>query len=181
MTQINLLPWREEARQRKKIEFGVTIGAAILLVIFLSILVHFYLSGLITTENNRIAFLQNALTQKGTELNNLKDKKKKQLSIETELGFLYGLKAKSYNAVRLMNELETKVPGTITLEKLTREKNQIHIEGEAQSELQITLFMKNLGTSVYFTQPTLTRISETKENVGTERSFEVVVDEKGTQ
>lgn len=179
MTQINLLPWREEARQRKKIEFGITIGIAVVGVILFSILIHIYLSGLIFIENKRIEFLQNALTQKGGELNGLKDKKKKQITLESDLAFLYELKIKSYNAVRLMNELNKSVPKTIRLDKLSRENKKIKIEGQAESELQITLFMKTLAQSLYFIHPTLTTINDTKENVGTERDFELDIEEKG--
>jgi type IV pilus assembly protein PilN len=176
MTQINLLPWREQARQEKKIQFLITLGLCVGFSIFIIILIHIYLNSLVNNENSRIAFLQTELGNKQAEFRVLKNKQLKQDEIEANLKFLVTLRNKSFQSVNLMNELIKLVPQTITLEKLTRENNKIIIVGKTQSEVQITLFMKNIAKSNVLNQPILTRINENPGgNSDSARLFELQV------
>lgn len=158
MIQINLLPWREQERSKKRLQFFTTLGIFIGITLFILVLVHLYLDYLISNQNKRINYLQTVLGEKQAEFFKLKDQQKKQNTIQTELTFLNGLRENSYQAIRLLNELVKVVPPTITLEKITRTGNKITLIGNAQSELQITLFMKNITQSAFFNQPTLTRL-----------------------
>jgi type IV pilus assembly protein PilN len=178
MTQINLLPWREQARQDKKIQFAITLSAYIVLTLIIVVIFHVYFNGLIRHNNARIAFLQTTLGTKQNEYSILRDKKQKQNLIETELDFLNNLHEKSFRAVNLMNELNKTIPSAITLEKLIREENKIILIGSAQSELQITLFLKNISKSPFFNQPVLTHITETPGKPEIGRMFELQVEQK---
>lgn len=179
MTQINLLPWREKARQEKKNQFLSQLVFFIILTIFLVILIHFYLISLISEEKRRIAYLQTKLGERQGQYNILKEKKQQQTNIETELKFILTLRDKSYRAVKLMNVLVKVVPPTITLQKLVREKDKIIVIGKAQSELQVTLFMKNISALPEFNQAVLTKISEHPGASDTTRIFELEITQKG--
>lgn len=174
-TQINLLPWREQARQEKKIDFLIILGASLLLTLFFVILIHIYFNGQIKKENARVNFLQSALGDKQVEFTALKNKIQKQAVIEADFKYLTNLRQNSFNAVQVLNELVKIVPSTITLEKLVRQGNAITLVGSAQSELEITLLMKNLDKSPIFSQPILTRITESPVKAVVGRVFELQV------
>lgn len=173
MTQINLLPWREQARQEKKIEFLIIIGFFIGMTLLFILLIHIYLASLIHEQNKRNEFIQTTLGDKQVLYTGFKDKKQKQAIIESQLQFINSLRDKSFRAVKLMNELVKIVPHTVTLDKLVRENNKITLIGKAQSELQITLLMKNIAKSDIFNQPVLTRISGVPGSNETDRVFEL--------
>jgi type IV pilus assembly protein PilN len=179
MTQINLLPWREQERQWRKIQFLITLGVFIGITLIIIVIVHLYQKSLINEEKQRIIYLQTTLGSRQAEYQTLKKQKQKQVAIETELKFMSALRNKSFGAVQIMNELVKITPKTITLDQLMREGSKITIAGRAQSELQITQLMKNMDKSSIFQQPDLTRISAVQGSAGTERVFELVVDEKG--
>ena len=178
MTQINLLPWREKARKKLKIELGILFAICITFTLIIILIVHLILSGFISHENARGAFLQQNVGDRTAAFQAQKAKKKKQDAMESELGFLYTLRNNSYSAVQLINDLAILAPSTIVLDKVIKENNKIIIDGQTQTELEITLFMKNLSQSNHFKQPVLTRISETPDKVGVTRVFELKVEQK---
>lgn len=178
MTQINLLPWREQARQKLKIELAILFAIFLSFTLFVIIVIHLLLAGIISRENARVDFLQTALGDRGVAYRHLKDEKKKQDAMMAELDFLYTLRMSSYQAVQLTNELNTLVPSTIILERVVKEGNKIVIDGETQTELEITHFMKNIEASSHLNQPVLTRISEAPDKEGVTRVFELQVEQK---
>ena len=178
MVQINMLPWREQARQIKKKNFFVSLAGAIGFTLFIIFLFHVYYDDLIAYQNKRNLFLQTEIGNKQVEINELRKKKEEQDVVESKLQFLMGLRVQSYAAIRLLNELIRIVPDTITLSKMNREDNMITIEGKAQSDLSITAFLKAISQSSLFNQPVLTGISSGA-GEGAEKSFQVKVEQKG--
>ena len=132
---------------------------------------------MIHDQEQRNNYLQSELDQANAGLDVLK-RKTKQSIVDTQLRFIFSLRNRSYQAVRMLDELTRIIPDTISLTEISRTGNTITILGRAQSNLQITLFMKNLDRSPVFKQPVLTEIN-TKENTsGDERSFRLTVEQE---
>ena len=178
MIQINMLPWRERAREIKKKNFFISLAISIGFALFLIFLFHMYYYDLIAYQDKRNAFLQAEIAEKQTEINELRKNKEQQALIQTKLQFLMGLREKSYRAVRLLNEMLRIVPDSITLSKLARDENAITIEGRAQSELAITAFLKSISEVSIFNQPVLTGINSQQNNTDSaERFFQIKVEQ----
>ena len=177
-TSINLLPWREKARKKKQLAFLALLGIFIGITFFIIFLTHIYYDALINRANGRVQYLQEALGQKQQEYSHFIEKKKQQTAIETNLKFITSLHEKNFQAVRMLNELVLLVPKTITLQKLVRKGNQILIEGKAQSELQVTQFIKNISNSTMFNQPLLTHINAPLSDTETGKIFQLKIEQK---
>ncbi|EKD45539.1 MAG: hypothetical protein ACD_69C00244G0002 [uncultured bacterium] len=175
MTQINLLPWREQARKNKKIRFGLTIAATLSLALFCTLIAHLYLQMLITMQQQRNAYLQTQLSQEQTILSMLNKKKQEQTTINSELHFIMSLRQENYQAIRLFDTLVRVIPEGISINKIARDGNNIVLLGKAQSNLQITLLMKNIAKTLVFKQPELTEITGRESNVGETRNFQIKV------
>lgn len=179
MIQINLLPWRERAREIKKKNFLVTLAGFVGFTLFLILLFHLYYDDLIRYQDKRNTFLQNEIAQKQAEIDKLRANKEQQALIQVKLQFLMGLREKSYNAVQILNEIIKIVPDTITLSKLTRDGYTLTIEGKAQSDLAITAFLKRISEDNFFAQPVLTGISSQQNAAnGSERVFQIKVEQR---
>lgn len=179
MGQINLLPWREEARKVKQIYFALTLLAAVLVAVVIMLFVHLWMGAKLHHYAIRSVFLQSEITQESTLFDTLKKKKEDQMTLESRVEYIFQLRANSFNAVRLLDELVTLIPRSVSMDKIVREGNHITLTGKAQAELQITLFMKNLTQSPYFKNPKLTQMSVKKDSVGDEHDFELKVDQQG--
>lgn len=178
MTQINLLPWREQERQAKKNKFAIVIGIAIGITVFFILLVHLYLNSLIDSQNQRNTYLTTTLNQEQANLGDLNKEQTKQTDISTQLRFLYSLSNSSYQAVRLLDQLARTVPNGVSLSSVARNGNAITLLGKTQSNLQVTLFMKNIANSPIFKQPVLTEISSKQSTTGDEKYFQLSVEQQ---
>ncbi len=178
MTQINLLPWREEKRKKLQIRFGIAAAISAILAIFFIICWHIYYDDLINHQQQRNQFLQDTLQQEGTKLMGLNKKDKQQVIISNELNFLINLRKQSYQAVELLNELPKVVPDSIQLEIVIRKGNKIFIGGRSQSNPPITLLMENMAKSTIFNQPVLTRIIGQENKEGEDRHFQLQVEQR---
>lgn len=176
MTQINLLPWREEERKFQKIIFGITLGAFVCLTLVAVIFFHIYLKVLVHDQQVRTSYLQTELQNTQTEITTLKDRQKQQAAIRSELQLIIELRTQSFQTVRLLNALVDAVPKTIVLEKLARNGKSITIEGKAESDLQATVMMKNLAAVPGFQQPVLTEIDIDPNSLGSGKHFQMKVE-----
>jgi type IV pilus assembly protein PilN len=175
MTQINLLPWREDERKIKKILFGITLGAFVCLTLVAVMFFHIYLKLIIHDSQVRVTYLQTELAATQAEITTLKDSQQKQAAIRAELQLIIELRTRSFQAVRLLNALTTTVPTTVLLQRIMRASKSVTLEGEAESDLQTTELMKKLAGTKGFNQPVLTEISGDKDNAGA-RHFQLKVE-----
>ncbi|MHB1948169.1 MAG: PilN domain-containing protein [Gammaproteobacteria bacterium] len=164
MTQINLLPWREQARSAKKLRFLMLFAVFLVATILLIIILHLIMNGLISRQLSINTYLQNRLDQEKTVTANLNTKKLEMGLREFQLGMAYHIQNQSFNTVSLLNVLATNVPDGVNLTKVEKANNQITLEGLAQSNLEVTAFMKNLENTGKFNQPVLTNILDVEAN-----------------
>lgn len=175
MTQINLLPWREQERQVQQIQFAVIISAVILAAILLVAIFHICFNRVIGYLQERNVFLQTELTNIQVEFGSMEDEKKNEDDLLLKLMFLMGLRSMNYQLVQLLNEMTRLVPSTILLTKVSSAADSIQIEGNAQTDLDITHLMKNLTTSTVVTQPVLTGINASQKGDVVEKHFQLKV------
>lgn len=186
MTQVNLLPWREEARRIKKLRFLITFALFISFSIVIEIIVHIFFSGLIHSQEDTNNYFQSQLTKEQAVVANLNKKKKNDSTIVTELQEAYNLQNQSFKAVSLMNLFANIMPEGATLTKFTREGDNITLMGKAQSSLEVTALMENIVKTNKFNQPVLTEISGQENdkdkpktaNAGEEKLFQIKVVQK---
>jgi type IV pilus assembly protein PilN len=164
MAQFNLLPWKEHERQVQKIIFAATLLVAGLVALFVVVICHFYLDSVISSQSQRNTFLQAQLAETQTILADLQKQQQQENALLDEMHFIMNLRDQNFKAVRLLDALAILTSPTISLTKIIREDDAITIEGMAQSDIEITLFMKKLADSFVFSQPVLVGISS--KNVG---------------
>jgi type IV pilus assembly protein PilN len=160
MTQINLLPWREEARKTKLIDFGIQLGIFIGITLFLFLLVHLYLDHLVAGQQARVTFLQSIIDQSESQLKKLNIKQKDEIALKEELQFFVFLRNKSFQAVNLLSKLKQAVPSEVVLDEFSRSGNLYSILGTAKTNSQITELMKNLNNLPNFGHPELVQIKQ---------------------
>ena len=175
MTRINLLPWREEAKKTKLVRFGLVLGLSLGFTLILIMIIHVYYGSLLSTEESRNAYLQTELNNKQTEFTALNNQKQQVSLITKQLKFLTTMRLHSYQAVALMQVLPQVTPSDLILKKVMRDRNTVTIEGVASSDLQVTLFIKALGSQKGFEQPVLTQINAVKDEGAVGRAFQIKV------
>jgi len=179
MIQINLLPWREQARKKQQNRFTVVVAVFAGLGLFVAALFHLEYVAKINFQQKRNSIMQTALDEASSSLMIMNKQKAELDDVDSQLHFIFDLRESSYRAVRLLNELAIANPDSVTLFKLVRMGDAITLFGKAKSNLQITLFMESLEKAKIFTQPDLTEITGKEGDAGDERKFELKMKQQG--
>lgn len=178
MIQINLLPWREQARQIRKAQFTAALIASVSISLFILLVWHIYLSHQLDVQLKLNDLLQTGISQEQASLNDMSSKEDEKNIIDNQLHFITKLYSKSYLGVGLLNELVTLVPPSISLSKIDRNGESITLAGTANTDDDVTRFMQEIAKSSYFRQPILTMLNQQKLKEGNMKYFELSVIQK---
>lgn len=169
MPRINLLPWREELRQKRKKDFLLAIVGAVLmggLVVFGSKKAVEYQ---ISYQESRNALLKSeiaVLDQQIEEISGLETQKNRLLA---RMEIIDQLQRSRPEVVHLFDELVAALPEGVHLTELKQTGARIELKGEAQSSTRVSALMRNIAGSEWLTNPGLD-VVETQDRDGARRS-----------
>jgi type IV pilus assembly protein PilN len=161
MPRINLLPWREAERKRKRQEFLLSIGAAVATAALITLLGHWQMSSAVQHQRDRNDFLAReiaALDKQIEEINSL-DTQKRRLLARMEI--IETLQRSRPEIVHVFDELVRVLPEGVYLTFLKQTGARFELRGVAQSSTRVSSFMRNIDASQWLADPTL-QIVETR-------------------
>jgi type IV pilus assembly protein PilN len=161
MPRINLLPWREAERKRKRQEFFLSLGAAFATAGLITLLGHWHMSASVQHQRDRNNYLTQeiaALDKQIEEINGL-DAQKRRLLARMEI--IETLQRSRPEIVHILDEIVRVLPEGVYLNYLKQTGNRFEIRGVAQSSTRVSAFMRNIDASEWLADPAL-RIVETK-------------------
>ena len=159
MILINLLPHREAARKRRREQFMLQLGLALLTGFLLALLIMLGFQQLIDAQRERndlfraeIAVLDAQIKEVASLKSQLEALKARQQAVES-------LQADRNLPVHLLDEMVRQLPDGVYLSSLKQEGSNIVISGMAQSQERISELLRNLGhRSDWLHQPQLVEI-----------------------
>ena len=160
MPRINLLPWREELRQKRKKEFLTAALGAVLMGAALTIGAKVFYQGLISNQQDRNNLLRNEIALLDEQIAEIEELDAQKTRLLARMEIIEQLQRSRPEAVHLMDELVGIIPEGTYLTAVTQVGNQIDLTGTAQSQSRITNLMRNTDESAWLTSPAV-RIIET--------------------
>ena len=155
MAKINLLPWREELRQKRKKEFFSMLGLGAAFAALAMFLVRLYIAGLIDYQEQRNKLLQDEialLDAKIVEVKTIGEMKSKLLS---KIDVVQKLQESRPEIVHLFDEIPRTTPDGVYLTKFTQVSNDLTFEGKTQSNARVSAFMRTVEASSWLQTPKL--------------------------
>ena len=155
MTRINLLPWREMARKESKRQFiSIGIGAVMLmgLVIFYA---HIHMASMIDNQNSRNTFLEEETARIDNQIKEIKNLETEKNNLLARMNVIQQLQARRSQIVHIFDEIEKTLPAGVYLTGMKQEKGELVLNGVAESNGDVSSFMRNLETSDWFESPWL--------------------------
>ena len=161
MPRINLLPWREAERKRKRQEFFLSLGAAAATAALVTLLGHWQMSSAIQHQRERNDYLtaQIAELDKQIEEINGLDAQKSRLLARMEI--IETLQRSRPEIVHVFDEVVRLLPEGVYLTYLKQSGNRFELRGVAQSSTRVSSFMRNIEASEWLADPAL-QIVETR-------------------
>ncbi len=158
MTTINLLPWREEHRQKQKKDFAVMLGMVAVLAAAIVGLIHFQMQAKIDYQLSRNLFLTNEIKKLDDEIKEIRELQKVRRSLIERMEVIQDLQASRPSIVHLFSEIVSTVPNGVYLESLAQTGSNLLINGQAESNARVSTYMRNLSASEWLKDPNLTVI-----------------------
>jgi len=161
MPRINLVPWREAERKRKRQEFGVGAVAALMFAGLIALVVNWQMGSAIENQNERNEYLKDQiadLDKQIAEINAL-DQQKQRLVARMQV--IEQLERSRPEIVHVFDQLVRTTPDGIYLTSIKQTDRKIQMQGVAQSSTRVASYMRNIDSSEWLTEPSLD-ILETK-------------------
>ncbi len=175
MPHINLLPWREEQRRERQRTFiNIAVGAAVVTV-GIVILAHININAMIQGQESRNSFLQDQITRVDEEIKEIESLEKEKEALLARMKIIQELQSSRSEVVHLFDEIARAIPQQVYLLELSRKGRQVSLEGVADSNDDVSAFMRNLNASAWFTNPRLLVIETGKTQYPDDSWFQLQV------
>jgi type IV pilus assembly protein PilN len=159
MAHVNLLPWRDIARQRAKQKFGIQAFIALAVAALLVFIAYKIIQDYQQQQRARNQFLTSQITILDAQIAEIQDINKKKDDITNRMKLIQSLHQDRNTAIRVINELSQRVPDGVHILELEKRGNQLSMRGRSVSNNRVSEFLRAMTESETFTNPILREIS----------------------
>lgn len=164
MAHINLLPWRDWERERKKKEFLGNLAGVLVLGGVLVFAGGWALDNNIEQQNARNSFVQSKISELDTKIAEIAQLEQQRKDLEERMALIQELQGNRPVIVRVFDEMVRTLSKGVHYQKLEMASGNMKVEGTAESNNRISSLMRNLDESEWFQSPNLRSIKEDPEN-----------------
>jgi type IV pilus assembly protein PilN len=162
--RVNLLPHREERRKRGRQHFAVLAGLTALLGLVIVGAGYLYVARLITTQDERNAFLKSEIAKLDKEIAEIKKLRDEIAALLARKQIIETLQADRAQTVHLLDQLVRQMPEGVYLKSVRQRGLGVNLVGYAQSNARVSTLMRNIESSPWLANPKLVEIKATTVN-----------------
>jgi type IV pilus assembly protein PilN len=177
MARINLLPWREEHREERQKEFYMMIVFGLIVSSTILYVAIAYVDGLLSEQKQRNAFMTKEIAVLDVRIKEIKDLDTERAKLLARMEVIQSLQASRPKVVKDFESIVKTVPEGIHLNKVTRKGKTLTIDGVAQSNARVSVFMRQLDNDPEFDEATLNVVQRSSSRDDAIRSFTLSVPE----
>jgi len=177
MPRINLLPWREERRQARQQQFLTSMVVSLVVAIAMFYVALMYADGWIDEQNQRNTFLKKEIALMDSKIAEISTLEAERTRLLARMNVIQELQISRPKVVKVLDALVRTLPDGIHLEKLTRQGDTLTLDGIAQSNARVSVFMRQLDNNPELTESTLSVIQRTSTNDDAIRKFSLSIGE----
>ncbi|ABI58096.1 PilN domain-containing protein [Alkalilimnicola ehrlichii MLHE-1] len=155
MTRINLLPWREAERERRKKAFFAQLGAAVLAAGLVWYGATWYMDSLIDRQQARNDRIQQALRDLDSQIAEIEDLERELERLISRAEVIQDLQDGRTAVVQLLEEMVNILHDGIYFTSIRQRNSQISIQGRSRSPQEVSVFLQNIDNSTLLGDPDL--------------------------
>jgi type IV pilus assembly protein PilN len=155
MPRINLLPWREELRQKRKKDFLAALLGAVLIGGLGVYGAKLTVSGWIGNQQNRNQILRTEIAELDKQIAEIRGLENQKERLLARMAIIEQLQRARPEVVHLFDELVETLPEGVHLTEVRQNNTRIEIRGSAQSSTRVSALMRNIDTSKWLRNPGL--------------------------
>lgn len=179
MPKINLLPWREELRQKRKKEFLLAIFGAVLMGAALTFGTKLYYQGRISDQEARNQLLRNEIAELDRQIAEINELDAQKSRLLARMEIIDELQRSRPEAVHLLDEAVEILPEGTHMTALRQEGARIEVAGITQSSTRVSVMMRNIEESSWLKDERLGGIQWSGSGPTAEGAFTVFANQIG--
>jgi type IV pilus assembly protein PilN len=180
MPRINLLPWRDVERKRRRQEFMVAAVAAIGLALLTGLVLRWQYGSIIDNQNSRNQYLTEEIQQVDKQIEEINGLEAQKQSLQSRIQVIEQLQRSRPEVVHVFDQLVRLLPDGVYLTEIKQTDRRIQIKGIAESSTRVSAFMRNIDGSEWLQDPSL-EIVETKGAGDTGASFTLYANQTASE
>ncbi|MDN3652855.1 PilN domain-containing protein [Thalassotalea ponticola] len=161
MPHINLLPWREEAQRQRQQQYFSLLTLLALLSALIVFLISQYFQAKIDGQRARNQFLTNEIKVLDARIAEIKTLEQRKKELIQRMTLIEQLQKSRNVGTQVLDEVAKIVPAGVYLTKLTKQDNQLLIEGRSESNNQLANLIREVQSSVLLADAELESITNT--------------------
>jgi type IV pilus assembly protein PilN len=165
MPRINLLPWRDAERKRKRQEYVLSIGAAVATAALVTLVGRWHMSSTIEHQNDRNRILGDEIAELDKQIKEIDGLENQKRRLLARMEIIETLQRSRPEIVHIFDEIVRVLPEGVYLTYLKQSGTRFEVRGVAQSSTRVSAFMRNIDASEWLSDPAL-RIVESKGKAG---------------
>jgi type IV pilus assembly protein PilN len=161
MPRINLIPWREAERKRKRQEFGVGAIGALIGAGAIAFIVSLQMQSAIDGQNERNQYLKSEIANLDKQIAEILELDAQKQRLLARMQVIEQLERSRPEIVHVFDQLVRTIPDGVYLTSLKQTDRKLQLKGLAQSSTRVASYMRNIDSSEWLADPALD-ILETK-------------------
>lgn len=178
MPRINLLPWREAERKRRRQEFIFASVGALLAAGVLTLVVNWQFDSAISNQNDRNQVLKNEIANLDKEITEILGLEQQKQRLLARMQVIEQLQRSRPEVVHLFDQLVRTVPDGVYLTGVKQTGKRVQLNGVAQSSTRVSSYMRNIDASEWMADPAL-EVVETKGSATAGAQFTLYANQEG--
>ncbi|RKF21347.1 pilus assembly protein PilN [Alginatibacterium sediminis] len=158
MSSINLLPWREQAKQRKKTQFWILMGVSAALTLLATVGVQMYFSSLQDVQKQRNQFLRTEIAALDVKLGEIRKINERKKSLRLRIDLIQELQRSRHSLTRMMNTMPEATPAGIYFDTFSYDSKVVKIDGKSESNPRVSSLMRNIESYPWLGTPQISSI-----------------------
>lgn len=158
MSNINLLPWREQRREERKKQFLTTL---VLVVIFAGSIVFLadqYFSSVIDNQHSRNGYIREKNAELDRRIAEIQLLRAQRQQLIERMKIIQDLQGNRPIVSHVFDQMVRTIPDGVYFKSLQMTGTNIAIEGEAESNSLVSNLMRRQDASDWLTAPTLLEV-----------------------
>ncbi len=170
MPSINLLPWRQALRQRRRKEFMVGLAAALAVAGVVTLLAHLSVSSMIDAQKRRNELLKAEITELDKAIEQILALEEQKARMIARMQVIDTLQSSRPEVVKMFDQIVSTLPEGVYLTSVKQAGRKIEFNGVAQSSTRVSAFMRNIDASESLSAPEL-KVIQTGRDAGPGAQF----------
>ena len=171
MPRINLLPWREEQRQKRKKDFLIAIAAAVLIGGLTMLASMLTVQSWVSNQNARNSLLKAEIGELDKQIDEILGLENQKERLLARMEIIEELQLSRPEVVHLFDELVQTLPEGVFLNEVKQSGRLIEVKGSAQSSTRVSALMRNLDKSEWLNDPGLDVVETVEEGPARNSQF----------